>query len=156
MITIRPTTDAAFLAELNKEAQEHHHNMYPEIFRPYVKEEIAKAIRKMLGGRDARAFVAYDGEEPVGYALIFISRFNENAFQVARSAMQVDQLAVLSAHRRKGVAKALLEHLEQIAREEKIPRLDLNHWAKNDLAKEFFGKQGFSYYNSRMYKDVQL
>lgn len=154
MITIKQTTDAAFLAELNKEVQEHHHNMYPEIFRPYVKEEIEKAFKKMLGGRDARAFVAYEGEEPVGYALIFISRFNQNAFQVARNAMQVDQLAVLSAHRRKGVGKALLEYLEKIAREENISRIDLNHWEKNDLAREFFGKQGFAYYNSRMYKTV--
>lgn len=156
MITIRQTTDAAFLAELNREVQEYHHQMYPEIFRAYNKEEITKAIKRMLGNRDARAFVAYEGDEPLGYALIFVTRFNENAFQVARNAMQVDQLAVLSKHRRKGVGKKLLEHLEKIAREEKISRLDLNHWEKNDLAREFFGKQGFQYYNSRMYRDVQM
>jgi len=95
MIAIKETTDAEFLADLNKEVQELHHKLYPEIFRPYVKEEIAKAIKKMLGGREAKAFVAYEGDEPAGYAIIFISRFNQNAFQVARSAMQVDQFAVL-------------------------------------------------------------
>jgi GNAT superfamily N-acetyltransferase len=154
MITIKQSTDAAFLADLNKEVQEHHHKMYPEIFRPFVKEEVEKAIKKMLGGRDARAYVAYDGETPVGYALIFISRFNQNAFQVARSAMQVDQFAVLSAHRKKGVGQAMMKHLEKVAKEEKITRLDLNHWTKNEDAREFFGKNGFGYYNERMFKEI--
>lgn len=154
MITIKESSDAALLADLNKEVQEHHHNMYPEIFRPYVKEEIERAIRKMLSGRDARAYVAYDGETAVGYALIFISRFNQNAFQVARNAMQVDQLCVLAAHRKKGVGQALMKHLEKIAKEEKVSRLDLNHWTKNDSAREFFGKNGFGYYNERMFKEI--
>lgn len=155
MITIKQSTDSAFLADLNKEVQEHHHKMYPEIFRPFVKEEVEKAIRKMLGGRDARAYVAYDGETPVGYALIFISRFNQNAFQVARSAMQVDQFAVLSAHRRKGAGKKLMEFLVDLAKKEQLSRIDLNHWTKNDEAREFFGKTGFEYYNSRMYREVK-
>jgi GNAT superfamily N-acetyltransferase len=154
MITIKPTNDASFLAELNKEVQEQHHTMYPEIFRPYVKEEIAKAIKKMLDGREAKAFVAYEDEEPAGYALIFISRFNQNAFQVARSAMQVDQFAVLEKFRSKGVGKKLMEFLVELARKEKLSRIDLNHWEKNDSARAFFGGQGFQYYNARMYKEV--
>jgi len=39
------------------------------------------------------AYVACNGEILAGYAPIFTSRFNQNAFQVARSAMQIDQLA---------------------------------------------------------------
>lgn len=154
MITIKETTDANFLAELNREVQEHHHKMYPEIFRPYDKEEIAKAIKKMLGGREAKAFVAYEGEEAAGYAIIFISRFNQNAFQQARSAMQVDQFAVLEKFRKKGVGKKLMDFLVELAKKEKLSRIDLNHWEKNEEAKEFFGKSGFVYYNSRMYKEV--
>lgn len=154
MFTIKQTNDPVLLAGLNKEAQEHHHRMYPEIFRPYVKEDITKAIKKMLDGRDAKAFVAYDGDEPAGYAIIFISRFNQNAFQNARSAMQVDQFAVMEKFRRKGVGKQLMDFLTELARKENIPRIDLNHWEKNDLARDFFGKEGFSYYNARMYKDV--
>jgi GNAT superfamily N-acetyltransferase len=154
MIAIKETTDAEFLADLNKEVQELHHKLYPEIFRPYVKEEIAKAIKKMLGGREAKAFVAYEGDEPAGYAIIFISRFNQNAFQVARSAMQVDQFAVLEKFRRKGVGKKLLGFLTELAKKEKLNRIDLNHWEKNDSARAFFGKNGFAYYNSRMFLDV--
>ena len=154
MITIKETTDADFLAELNREVQEHHHRMYPEIFRPYVKEEIAKAIKKMLGGREAKAFVAYEGDEPAGYAIIFISRFNQNAFQHARSAMQVDQFAVLEKFRRKGVGKELMEFLVELAKKEKLSRIDLNHWERNDDARAFFGKSGFVYYNSRMYREI--
>lgn len=156
MITIKETTDADFLAELNREVQEHHHKMYPEIFRPYVKEEIAKAIKKMLGGREAKAFVAYEDDKPAAYALIFISRFNQNAFQHARSAMQVDQFAVLNEFRRKGVGKKLMEFLVELAKKEKLTRIDLNHWEKNEEAKQFFGKSGFVYYNSRMYLDVPV
>lgn len=154
MITIKETTDAAFLADLNKEVQELHHKMYPEIFRPFVKEEIEKAIRKMLGGREAKAFVAYEGDEPAGYAIIFISRFNQNAFQVARSAMQVDQFAVMEKFRKTGAGKKLMEFLVDLAKKEKLSRIDLNHWEKNEEAREFFGKEGFKYYNSRMYLDV--
>ncbi len=154
MITIKETTDASFLADLNKEVQELHHKMYPEIFRPFVKEEIEKAIKKMLGGREAKAFVAYEGDEAAGYAIIFISRFNQNAFQVARSAMQVDQFAVLEKFRRKGIGKKLMEFLLALAKKEKLNRIDLNHWEKNDSARGFFGKNGFAYYNSRMYLEV--
>ena len=154
MIVIKETTDADFLAELNREVQELHHKMYPEIFRPYAKEEITRAIKKMLGGREAKAFVAYDGDEPAGYAVIFISRFSQNAFQHARSAMQVDNFAVLEKFRRKGVGKKLMDFLLELAKKEKLNRIDLNHWEKNEMAKAFFGKQGFAYYNSRMYLDI--
>ncbi len=154
MTQIKETTDAGLLADLNKEVQEHHNKMYPEIFRPYVKEEIERAIKKMLAGREAKAFVAYEGDEPAGYALVFISRFNQNAFQVARSAMQVDQFAVLEKFRRKGVGKKLMEHLLDLAKKEKLGRVDLNHWEKNEEARGFFGKEGFQYYNSRMYKEI--
>lgn len=154
MITVRETKDADFLAGLNEEVQNLHHEMYPEIFRPYDREEIAKAFKKMLSGREAKAFVAYVGEEPAGYSLIFISRFNRNAFQHARSAMQVDQFATLKRFRKKGVGKKLMEFLVTLAQGEKLNRIDLNHWEKNEDARIFFGKAGFTYYNSRMYREV--
>lgn len=154
MISIRETPDATFLAELNKEVQEQHHRMYPEIFRPYDKEEITKAIKKMLGGREAKAFVAYIDNEPAGYAIIFISRFNQNAFQQARSAMQVDQFATLEKFRRKGVGKKLMDFLVDLAKKEKLSRIDLNHWEKNEEAKGFFKAAGFHNYNTRMYYEV--
>lgn len=154
MITIKETRDPAFLAELNKEVQELHHRMYPEIFREYDKEGITKAIRKMLDGREAKAFVAYVDDEPAGYAIIFISRFNQNAFQHARSAMQIDNFSVLQKFKRKGVGKKLIEFLVDMATKEKLSRIDLNHWEKNEEARAFFGANGFQYYNSRMFKDV--
>jgi diamine N-acetyltransferase len=156
MITIKETTEAALLAELNRETQEHHQRMYPEIFRPYVKEEIEKAIKKILSGREAKAFVIYDGDDAAGYAIIFISRFNQNAFQVARSAMQVDQFAVLEKFQNRGIGKQLMEFLIDLAKKENLTRIDLNHWTKNSDAGKFFVKTGFTYYNSRMYHDVKV
>ena len=156
MITIRETTDADFLGNLNKEVQEFHHRMYPEIFRPYDKEGITKAIKKMLSGREAKAFVAYVNDEPAGYAIIFISRFNQNAFQHARSAMQVDNFAVLEKFKRQGVGRKLMEFLTDLAKKEKLSRIDLNHWEKNDEARTFFGSSGFKYYNARMYLEINI
>lgn len=155
MISIKETTDAVLLATLNEEVQVVHNTLCPEIFKPFAKEEIAKSFAKLLSGREAKAFVAYSGEQQAGYAIVFTSRFKENAFQHARSAMQIDQLAVLSAFRKQGVGKALLEHIETHARTEKVSRLDLNHWTKNDEARTFFAKSGFGYYNEKMCRDVK-
>jgi ribosomal protein S18 acetylase RimI-like enzyme len=154
MITISPTRDSNLLAELNREVQDLHHRLQPEVFKPWEHESIAKALKEMLQSADLLAFVARYEEQKAGYILLRVMESPENAFAFADRLIYIDQISVKVEFRGKGIGKALVNRALEVAREEGITKVSLDHWTINEGARTFFGKAGFKYYNERM--ELQL
>ena len=57
--------------------------------------------------------------------------------------MELDNVVVAEAYRRKGVGKMLFEHMEQWAKEEKCTMLALDSYTTNFKAHRFFYGQGY-------------
>ena len=68
-------------------------------------------LRKLLSGDYFIAIVALAGQEVIGG----IAAYELKKFEQRRSEIYIYDLAVSEAHRRKGVATALIEELKQIA-----------------------------------------
>ena len=155
MIRIVQNYDCDLLAHLNNEVQEHHHLLYPEIFKPFNHPETSNFYRSALGG-GALAFVAYWLEQPVGYILLIKKETAENAFQNSQKFLLIDQIGVSRSYRNKGIASALIKKAEEIAGAAQIHSVRLNHWSQNDSAKMLFKKNGFSYINENMQKLISF
>ena len=56
---------------------------------------------------------------------------------------EVTELFVSETHRRRGIAKAMIERAEQIAREARCTLIHMNAWHNNDAAKDFYRSAGF-------------
>jgi GNAT superfamily N-acetyltransferase len=98
------------------------------------------ALRRTLFGtrRYAEVLIARLDENPVGFALFFP---NYSTF-LAKPGIYLEDLFVLPDHRHKGVGKALLVKLAQIARERDCGRLEWNVLDWNKPAIDFYNKIG--------------
>ncbi len=70
-------------------------------------------LRDLLSGVSFVAVAALDGEKVVGGLAAYVLR----KFEQARSEIYIYDLAVDAAHRRQGIATALIEELKRVARE---------------------------------------
>ncbi len=154
MIRITPSTDHVLIATLNSEVQELHHHMHPEIFKPFSKEGIEAAIQSFLSDSNWKAFVAWDGEVPVGYIMLVLRETGDNAFHYNTRSLYIDQVGVSEKNRKLGIGQLLMNHAEQFAKENNITRLELDHWTANIIAANYFRKHGYVLSKERLVKQI--
>ncbi len=70
-------------------------------------------LRRLLGGEYFIAIAAFEGERVIGG----IAAYELQKFEQERSEIYIYDLAVAEAHRRKGVASALIEETQRIAKQ---------------------------------------
>jgi GNAT superfamily N-acetyltransferase len=150
VIKVEKSTNAEIVSVLNEELQSLHTRLYPTMFKAYNQEQALLAFKEMLELENCFVFIAYEGEEPVGYLLLFVDHKRENAFMYEAKSLYIDQIMVKRAHQKKGIAKKLLDEVKLFAKSLDINRLHLDHWAYNMVGADFFKKAGFEYYNKRM------
>jgi len=86
----------------------------------------------------AETLLAFEDETPVGFALFFS---NYSTF-LGRSGIHLEDLFVLEAFRGRGYGKALLDHMQTIAKERGAGRLEWNVLDWNTPAIEFYESMG--------------
>ena len=99
--------DEEALVALNRFVQDLHVAHQPDYFKQTDALLVADWFRCMLRNIAARAWIAESGGCPVGYALTITSDRPENAFCPARRFCEVDQIAVSTVFRRRGVVTKL-------------------------------------------------
>lgn len=149
-IKIVKTEDAILLAELNKDVQELHHEIEPEIFKPYSKENMEKLFDELLQDENVSAYLAYYNGDVAGYVLLTRKEQDENYFRKSYLVLNVDQICVDGEFKGKGIGKALVDFAKDYARKLKISRIEMNYWTRNNNSGEFFRSQGFENYNERL------
>lgn len=150
MIAIEETRDSMLLALLNKDVQNLHHQMQPRIFKPWDQQAIAADFKRMLRNSELRAFVAKSEDQFLGYILLKVTEKIENAFVYRDRFVYIDQISVKPESRGQGIGQLLMGKAFQVARKEGIEKIRLDHWTDNLAARDFFLKQGFSYFNEAM------
>lgn len=153
-IEIVSTKDASLLARLNHDVQEIHHDIEPEIFKPFNLEDIETFFQKVLVNSSVEAYIATVDDTPAGYILIVENTTVENPFKYSCTTLHIDQICVESNYKGKGIGKALVDHAKQYAIEKQIKRIEMDYWTQNHNSGEFFRSQGFENYNERLFIDV--
>lgn len=154
MIRIAESTDHILIAALNSEVQQLHHELHPEIFKPFDKQGIEAAMRSFLTDNNCRAFVAWKEEEPVGYMILVLRETGDNAFHYNTRSVYIDQIGVPEKNRRLGIGQLLMSYAEQFAAEHGVNRLELDHWTANSMAAQYFRKQGYALAKERLVKNI--
>ena len=137
-------SDVETLAKLNQHVQGLHLDSAPRFFRQPTLAEVASAFREFLQQESAKGYLAYVGSCAVGYVLAVIRRRPEDTFCTARTFMYVDQLSVDPSYQRRGVGRGLLEAVMRYAQESGIDDIEVETWAFNTAAQDFFGSFGFA------------
>jgi ribosomal protein S18 acetylase RimI-like enzyme len=144
-ITVRDADekDIDRLVELNRFAQDLHVAALPEHFKTPDPVALAELFRAKLRRNDARGWIASARGLPVGYTFSVIRERPDHALSFAQRFCEIDEIAVSSAHRRQGVARALIDAAVADARARGIDQGELTSWAFNTEAHRAFQALGF-------------
>lgn len=154
-IEIIRTIDAQLLATLNRDVQQLHHDLEPEIFKPYSKDEVTHFFEMLLSDPCVSAYVAMIDHVPAAYILLKQVAVEENWFKYSHTVLHIDQICVEGSYKGKGIGKALVDYAKQIANDKNIKRIEMNYWSKNSNSGEFFRSQGFANYNERLFLSLE-
>lgn len=147
-MTILPATEdhVGAIAAMLAASMAFHAGLQPGYYRPVDPEDCTGYPREALRRERAEGalLVALEGKEALGFLnLIADVTPPLPPFIPYRHATVVD-LFVAPAHRRGGVATALLGAAEAWARERGLAYLELNVLEENEAALAFYGNSGFA------------
>ena len=136
--------DSELIAELSRQT-------FYETYAAYnVKEELdafmnetytEEALMKEVGASGNVFFLAYDGDEAVGY--LRLREHNDPKELAGLSAIEIARIYVVKSFIGKGVGKALMEKSISFAKGNNNNIIWLAVWPKNKSAIDFYIKWGF-------------
>jgi diamine N-acetyltransferase len=138
------TGDVEALVALHREVHELHLMERPDQFKPTRDEEIGGVYRTRLSTANTRVWVAVLDGRAVGHVVAIHHQRAEHAMCPARQWWDIDELGVASAHRRSGIARALVQTVIDAATAASISEIELNSWAFNHTAHTAFKSFGFT------------
>ena len=107
---------------------------------PYDARVAADALRQLWEDASlGRLFLALDGGEPIGYAVL---AFGFSLEFRGRDAL-VDELYVRAPARGEGIGTALLRHVEEVCRSEGVHALHLEVDRANESGRRLYHRLGY-------------
>lgn len=134
-ISFRTATpaDAALLASLVRKYYE-----YDAIH--YVPEEVESGLNTLLADPSlGQAWLILDGSQPVGY-VIFTHGFD---IEFGGRLALITDLYLEPGHRRQGIGRRVLEHIEVYCRNNGLRGLELQVETRNTAARALYARFGF-------------
>lgn len=143
-IIIRPArqSDCAEIRPLQKEIADLHHEGRPDLFREEARYYSEEAFAEKLNAEDSFIFIAEDEGNVVGYAFAWVIDYKNHPTYNPFLCFYIDDICVLSSHRRKGIGRMLFEKCREQAEECGCKMLDLGVWGFNREAIAFYESMG--------------
>ncbi|HEY6986450.1 MAG TPA: GNAT family N-acetyltransferase [Rhodanobacteraceae bacterium] len=104
--------------------------------RPQLPPEYAAKMQRVFEGGARMSVAATDG----GVVGVAVHRVHENTFDGVQ--MYVDDLVTDESRRSRGVGKALIRHLEALARDAGCAKLNLDSGTQRQQAHRFYFREG--------------
>ena len=140
--------------ELRRMVNDLHVQGRPDIFRPGFNEALQRHLYDEFDDENTDILVALADGEICGFATVQYIHRPESPYCLAREFYRVEEFGVDAAHRRRGVATALVDYMKADARARGFARLELDVWAFNDSALAFYEAAGFTTY--RRYMEMKV
>lgn len=142
-IAILQKKDAETIARLNRVVQEKHLTLFPSSFKEFDYASVLEMVKSMLQKEEYWSFIAYSNEEPIGYAIVFERKFEENPFRSSYTALVIDQMCIIGKFQRQGVGSQLVAKIRDFAKMKGVDKLELTVWSENKEARSFYNRMGF-------------
>ncbi len=155
MIRVSRKSDVPGLVSCMRELQEHERRIESDrrpgarMARPYVKWLVGEALRCR-----GRIFVADVGGRVAGFVAVWPLIDREPRLVVQRRSAYISDLVVLAAHRRRGIARALMERAERFARARGVRQVLLGVLERNRGARGLYRALGYGAYARYLRKSI--
>ncbi len=147
MIAVRLATldDAEAIERHTSGVQQLHNEALPLIFKPPSADLFPpQKLAALIQDPNCIVAVAEIGGKVVGHIYGALVNRAESEFNQADSYLYIYQIGVDDTARRQGAGTALITFIQDRARALGVTTLQVDHWAFNGRAREFFESCGFS------------
>ena len=156
-MNIRQATpaDSPLLSSLCIDVQRLHAERHPDIFKMPRSEDFATPFfDEMLADPTARIFIAEEDGHAIGYIFCKLFERPEGPFTYANRFLQIEHISVRPEAQRHGVGAALMNRAEELARELRVTKIQLDSWDFNLEAHAFFERMGFEKFDFRFWRKL--
>jgi ribosomal protein S18 acetylase RimI-like enzyme len=137
------------------EVDTYHHDALSQIFRaPEGSPRAIAYLLAVIAADDAALYVAESDGTVIGVVQVGARSTPDIPLLVPRRYAVVETLAVLAAHRRAGVGRALMARAQRWTAEHGMTEVELNVWEFNRDAIAFYQALGYSTVRRTMHRDV--
>jgi ribosomal protein S18 acetylase RimI-like enzyme len=154
---IRPAKieDYARVCAIFDEVDAQHRKALPHIFRDPGDTARSRAyITSIVEDENACLWIAKHEGQVVGILHILIRETRDIPILVPRRYAVIDNIAVSTTHRRKGIGRALVQAADRWAVERGIDQIELHVWEFNEGARAFYEKLGYRTAGRRMCRNI--
>lgn len=143
--------DVEAIAHLLVSVQEIHVAARPDVFKPMVIDNfLLETVAGQIDDPDAVTFIGEVNGAVIGYVYVVVIERPESVFTWAQRYAYVNQISVLPGFRGLGYGELLMRRVIDFANEYDLLRLQLDVWAFNEGATDFYERLGFRISNHRM------
>lgn len=156
-IRLATSDDYEQLCELWEVLDEYHRLALPQIFRrPNGPRRERAVVQSIIDGPGSTLFVAEAAnKELLGFATVFVRSTRELPVRAEREFVEIDNMAVKPAARRKGIARSIVEASAAWGKERGLTSLELFVYDFNEVARSFYRAMGFSDVIHRMGRKIE-
>lgn len=129
--------------ELRRMVNELHVAGRPAHFKAGFGQPLRDHVYEQFDSERFDVLVALVDGAVAGFATVQFVRRPEGPYTLPLDYYHVEEFGVDAAHRRKGVATALVDYMKADARAKGFPRIELDAWAFNQGAIAFYEGAGF-------------
>ena len=117
-----------------------------------AEESMGKNLERLIAAEDALVIMAVENTKPMGFGIARIDKYPP--VFVKQTCGTIEDLAVSSGHRRRGLGELVLKEMLDWFRSRGIDRVELRVASVNTVGYSFWRKHGFTDYMHIMYRDL--
>ncbi|MDD7652845.1 MAG: GNAT family N-acetyltransferase [Candidatus Faecousia sp.] len=135
---------------LRRQVHELHCQGRPDIFRDGFCDALQQHVYDIFEKENAGVIAALSEGAVQGFAIVEYIDRPMSAYNLPRRYCHVEEFGVDEAHRRQGVATALLEFIKEDALARGFEKIELDMWEFNQGALGFYESAGFTTFRRLM------
>ena len=141
--------DIGGLIELLHQVNMVHHQIRPDLFKPYTTKYDEQELEALLAD-DSKPVFVYDDGEVLGHAFCLITEVKDDKLLQDVKTMYIDDICVHEKARGRHIGKSLYEFVRGYARSIGCYNITLNVWEGNSPASSFYKEMGMEVQKTTM------
>lgn len=133
------------ITRLAKTVQEKHCQAHPAVFAPFDEKTYLPWYQEKLKQANVTGVLARMEGKDIGYALVFHQKYGPEVpfIRAGHEVLLIDQMSIEPAFQNKGIGKAMLQFVVDLAKQKNIPAVQLGVWSDNAQALKSYQDFGF-------------
>lgn len=136
--------------KIRKQVNEVHVKGRPDIFREDGWQFIEPFVYTRFDEENSGVIVAAIEDEIVGFAVVQYIVRPESPYNKEQKYFHIEEFGVNEAHRRKGIATAMIDFVKEDARKRGFKKIELDMWEFNQDALAFYESAGLKTFRRYM------